>query len=213
MPTFPFRRKPTSHGSSSFLRYLFPRTRLRARAQLSKFRHETLGSFKLRTQSRIYSYILHRQALKRKRKPGILQRLRGHTRRLLGPKPNWLEHEARLQRQKLTKAEGSTTSNNAMSYQDGGYAAREPGARRKKFAGYLKAANEIRQTYQQQYAPGWSRNQNAYEYEDETPGSFPDAAVVRSGEEEMVLFPSYARKHIKRKVRVFRQPTTCVPPP
>ncbi|KAF2017344.1 hypothetical protein BU24DRAFT_440345 [Aaosphaeria arxii CBS 175.79] len=191
---------PTSHASSSFFRFLFPHTRQRARAHLSKFRHETLRSLRQRTQSRIYRYILYRQAIKLKRKPGIIQRLRGHTRNLLRSNSSWLENEAGLRRQKSMKATGSTTSaNTEMSYQEGNYAPREPGARRKKLAGYLKAANELRQTYQQQYASGWSKNQGAYEYEDDTPGSFPDAAVVRSGEEEMVLFPSYARKHVKRK--------------
>lgn len=89
-----------------------------------------------------------------------------------------------------------------MSYQEE-YGAREPGTRRRKLAGYLKAANELRQTYQQQYAPGWSRGPSTYEYEDDTPGGFTDAAVVRNGEEEMILFPSYARKHIKKKVSTF----------
>ncbi|KAL1606719.1 hypothetical protein SLS60_004126 [Paraconiothyrium brasiliense] len=190
----PFRPKPSAHGSSSFLRYLFPHASQRARAHLTKFRHETLPSFN--TQYRIHKYIVYRQARKLS-KPGLLQRLRGHTRTLLGS--NRLEHEARLRRQKLTKtATSGESQGKAMSYQDS-YAPREPGARRRKLAGYLKAANELRQTYQQQYAPNWSRSEATYDYEDDTPGSFPDAAIVRSGEEEMVLFPSYARKHIKRK--------------
>jgi phosphatidate phosphatase APP1 len=82
-----------------------------------------------------------------------------------------------------------------MSYQD----TYESGGRRRKLAGYLKAANELRQTYTQQYAPSWKGNEENYKFEDDTPGGFPDAAIVRSGEEEMILFPSYARKHIKRK--------------
>jgi hypothetical protein len=188
-------RRP--HGTSSLLRYLFPHTSLRARAQLSRFRHETLPSLKHRTQSRIYKYILYRQALKLKGKLGIFQRLRGHTRKLLGN--GSLENEARLRRQRLLKSpDFKRQKNGVMSSQD--YAPREAGTRRKKFAGYLKAANELRQTYQQQYAPGWSRGESAYEYDDNTPGEFPDAAVVRSGDEEMILFPSYARSHIKRKV-------------
>jgi phosphatidate phosphatase APP1 len=101
------------------------------------------------------------------------------------------------------KADGTITSTaKAMSYQDSyGAGAREPGARRRKLAGYLKAANELRQSYQEQYAPNWSRAQNfnSDDYQDDTPGDFPDAAVVRSGEEEMILFPSYARKHVKKK--------------
>ncbi|KAJ4297888.1 hypothetical protein N0V90_005787 [Kalmusia sp. IMI 367209] len=193
----PLRRKPSSHGTSSLLRYLFPHTHQRARAHLSKLRHETFPSLKHSTQSRIYKYIVYRQALKLKKKPSILQRLRGHTRKLIGS--NYLEHEAKLRRQKLTKTSiNGEPRGKAMSYQDN-YAPREPGARRRKLAGYLKAANELRQTYQQQYAPNWSRSEANYDYEDDTPGSFPDAAIVRNGDEEMILFPSYARTHVKKK--------------
>lgn len=82
--------------------------------------------------------------------------------------------------------------------QDVGGQGREPGARRKKLAGFLKSANELRQSYQQSYTSGWGGRDTRYEDVDDTPGAFPDAAVVRSGDEEMILFPSYARKHIKR---------------
>lgn len=68
---------------------------------------------------------------------------------------------------------------------------REPGARRKKLAGYLKAANELRQNY---FSADGTRESHGPE---DGPGAFPDAAVVRSGNEEMILFPSYARKHVK----------------
>ncbi|KAL5417022.1 hypothetical protein PMIN03_001862 [Paraphaeosphaeria minitans] len=192
----PFHRKPLAHGSSSLFRYLFPHTTQGARAHLSKIRHETLPTLKHRTQSRIYRYLVYRQSRKLV-KPGIFQRLRGHTRKRVGN--DYLEHEARLRHQKLTKTATSGESRGkVMSFQDS-YAPREPGQRRKKLAGYLKAANELRQTYQQQYAPSWTRSEGTYEYEDDTPGAFPDAAIVRSGEEEMILFPSYARKHVKKK--------------
>lgn len=194
MPKSPFRRKPSAHGESSLLRFLFPHTRARARDRLSKLRHETFPSLKHRAQSRIYRYIVSRQALKLAKKPGILQRLRGHTRRLINT--NYLENEARLRRREI--ATGKQPSKGAMSYQES-YESRESGGRRRKLAGYLKAANELRQTYTQQYAPSWRGNEENYRFEDDTPGGFPDAAVVRSGEEEMILFPSYARRHIKRK--------------
>lgn len=78
---------------------------------------------------------------------------------------------------------------------------REPGARRRKLAGYLKAANELRQAYQSTYTNGWrGGDKGDWMDADDTPGAFPDATIVRSGEEEMVLFPSYARTHVKRKV-------------
>ncbi|TVY46582.1 Phosphatidate phosphatase [Lachnellula occidentalis] len=75
---------------------------------------------------------------------------------------------------------------------------RERGGRRKKLAGYLKAANEVRQSYQQSYTEKWGGNNN---YEDEDtegiPGAFPDVAIVSHGDEQLILFPSYARRHTK----------------
>lgn len=63
----------------------------------------------------------------------------------------------------------------------------ERGSRRKKLAGYLKAANELRQTYQQ--SAFGTRDQQ----EDDLPaipGSFPDVAIATHGDEQLVLFPS-----------------------
>ncbi|KAJ5028622.1 hypothetical protein PSV08DRAFT_219477 [Bipolaris maydis] len=197
MPNLPFHRKPSAHGRDSILRFLFSRTRARTRIHLSKLRHETFPSLKHRAQSRIYRYLVYRQSLRLRGKPSIAQRLRGFTRRLAGS--GYLEDAARARRQQIAKNSGEKTlSNPAMSYQES-YEAREPGSRRRKLAGYLKAANELRQTYTQQYASNWSNRESQYDYEDDTPGGFPDAAVVRSGREEMVLFPSYARRHVKRK--------------
>ncbi|KAJ4340581.1 hypothetical protein N0V95_007456 [Ascochyta clinopodiicola] len=159
-------------------------------------RHKTLPSLKDRAQSRIYKYIVYRHAQKLSNKASLVQRLRSHTRRLLGS--SYLEDEARLRRKDLAKSTGIASEKPekaAMSSYQGG----ESGGRRRKLAGYLKAANELRQSYVQQYAPNFSSREGHYDYEDDTPGSFPDAAIVRSGEEEMILFPSYARKHIKRK--------------
>ncbi|KIW94211.1 uncharacterized protein Z519_05527 [Cladophialophora bantiana CBS 173.52] len=74
---------------------------------------------------------------------------------------------------------------------------RVPGARREKVKGYLRAANELRQTYQAQIQQklqesvgdgGMSRD-------------WPDVEIVRSENEEMLLFPSYARKHTRRNNR------------
>ncbi|EXJ94073.1 hypothetical protein A1O1_02466 [Capronia coronata CBS 617.96] len=71
---------------------------------------------------------------------------------------------------------------------------RGPGSRRDKLRGILRAANELRQTYQDQI-----QNKLLNEVEGGIPGEFPDIAIVRNGEEEMVLFPTYARKHMTRK--------------
>ena len=79
---------------------------------------------------------------------------------------------------------------------------REPGARRKKLAGYLRAANELRQTYQQNYKQAWGGSKDAQDGSglDGMPGSFPGAAMTRNGEEQLVIFPSYAKRHVKRRV-------------
>lgn len=70
--------------------------------------------------------------------------------------------------------------------------ARVPGARREKLKGYLKAANELRQSYQDTF------QQRLQAENGESPGGFSDVEIVRRGDEEMLLFPSYARRHIKR---------------
>ncbi|KAI5805089.1 putative actin cytoskeleton organization protein App1 [Geopyxis carbonaria] len=59
---------------------------------------------------------------------------------------------------------------------------RERGTRRKKIAGYLQAANEIRQNYTAGY------NSRAQEGEE-----WPRMGAARTDDEELVLFPSYAR--------------------
>lgn len=73
------------------------------------------------------------------------------------------------------------------------------GARRRKLAGYLKAANELRQSYQQTSSSRGPNDAEADEDELGIPGAFPEVAIVRNGEEEMVLFPSYARRHVKQE--------------
>ena len=72
------------------------------------------------------------------------------------------------------------------------------GTRRKKLADFLKSANELRQSYQQSYGlSGPSDGSSDYDNLG-MPGAFPDVAIARSGEEEMILFPSYARRHVPR---------------
>ena len=74
-------------------------------------------------------------------------------------------------------------------------AGRVPGARREKVKGYLRAANELRQTYQAQIQQKLQENIG----DGGMPGDWPDVEIVRSGNEEMLLFPSYARRHTKRR--------------
>lgn len=78
-------------------------------------------------------------------------------------------------------------------WQGQGQGDRVPGQRRQKVLGYIKAANELRQSYQQSISNKWQEG----DYDEGMPGAFPDADIVRSGQEEMLLFPSYARRHRK----------------
>ncbi|KAF7176234.1 hypothetical protein CNMCM7691_001950 [Aspergillus felis] len=74
------------------------------------------------------------------------------------------------------------------------------GGRRKKVYDYLKAANELRQTYTAQWT---AQRNNQRDYNEDyynTPGAFSDVEIIRSGNEEMVLFPSYARRLVKGKL-------------
>lgn len=72
---------------------------------------------------------------------------------------------------------------------------RVPGARRERVKGYLRAANELRQTYQAQIQQKLQESVG----DGGMPGDWPDVEIVRSGNEEMLLFPSYARRHTKRR--------------
>ncbi|KAM5508400.1 hypothetical protein McanMca71_000370 [Microsporum canis] len=66
------------------------------------------------------------------------------------------------------------------------------GGRRKRMLGYLKAANDLRQAY----SASWSRG-----YQDQEasspgmPGGFPETEASVRGDEQMILFPSYGRRH------------------
>lgn len=91
-----------------------------------------------------------------------------------------------------------TSESDADSFRNTGEL-REPGSRRRKLAGYLKAANELRQTYQQNYMRDRNNNDGS---NDTMSGDYSEstAGYATSGSEEMMLFPSYARRHVKTKV-------------
>lgn len=82
-------------------------------------------------------------------------------------------------------------------------AGRQPGGRRQKIAGFLKSANELRQSYYQGYA---SRSSEVGKELDDFTGdqptnSWPEVEVMRSGDEELVLYPSYARRRPDKRAR------------
>lgn len=77
----------------------------------------------------------------------------------------------------------------------------ERGYRRKKLAAMAgnlyrsgaQAVTEIKEQYNQQRAAGLESEGRPH-----IPGAFPDVAIVTQGEEQMVLFPSYAKRHVKK---------------
>lgn len=88
----------------------------------------------------------------------------------------------------------------SQGYSDAGNAqeGRERGSRRRAIAGYLKAANDLRKSYQN--SSGWSdRSTGGGDEGVSIPGSFPDVSIVRHGDEQLVLFPSYCKRHVKER--------------
>ncbi|KAL8886309.1 MAG: hypothetical protein Q9215_005959 [Flavoplaca cf. flavocitrina] len=176
----------------SLFNYLFPQTTKRARARLSAFRYESLPRYRHQAQSRIYQLILKRQAKLRQKKATAggfwLQLLtRRRVSRLAAP-DNARRSRLGTAIQKAMAQYGSDTES-----------ALGRGTRRKKLAGILKSANELRQSYTQAYIYG-PQNDGAAQYDSSgIPGTFPDVTVAQSGDEEMILFPSYAKRHTPGK--------------
>ncbi|KAI0544312.1 hypothetical protein F4679DRAFT_42141 [Xylaria curta] len=112
------------------------------------------------------------------------------------------------------------TSMPGLGVGSGNYGAdsgRERGARRRKLAAMAGsvyragavAVNEIKESYNQTR----STEMDTPEISKITiPGSFPDVAIITKGNEQMVLFPSYAKRHVKQKPRQFAHPGGPPPP-
>lgn len=178
-------RKP--HNRLSLLSYLFPNVAQRTQQRLQYFRYGYLPALRHRAESRIYRHLVASQARRQQRNErGVFASLR--RRSLYHLRRRTTEDGARgLQRSKMAY----TGSGNALAYGDSlglRPESREPGARRQKLAGLFRAGKEV--------ASNYFSGDGARDGSDEH-GAFPDAAVVRSGNEEMILFPSYARKHVK----------------
>ena len=180
--------KPAPHNRISFFRYLFPHTSQRALTRLDALRFEILPAFKLKAQSRIWTFILARRLKRQQQKTsGLLARVRARARLL------WLR---RLGQNAVARRRWRMSAT-------GAWEEREPGARRKKFAGYLRAANDLRQTYQQSYKQAWSNRSLQDEGSQDLPGSYPGASLTSNGDAQLVLFPSYARRHQRSKVSIW----------
>ncbi|KAI9882856.1 MAG: hypothetical protein M1823_005396 [Watsoniomyces obsoletus] len=200
----PFFRRPASsptrmRGALSFLRLFLPNARQRARSRLFNFRHEVLPYYRQRAQSRIYHYLIarrHRRQQQGALGSSVIAFLRRSGRLSL-------RNNVGSNRKSMNQNEtlGVRASGGELSDSSGGGLApegRERGTRRRKIAGYIRAANELRQSYQQTYGVPWAArtSQDDAQQGSTTPG---DIRIVEGGDEEMVLFPSYARRHVKTK--------------
>ncbi|KAM0324302.1 hypothetical protein ACHAQA_008079 [Verticillium albo-atrum] len=183
----------------------------RYRERLLGFHLDTLPYYKHRFQSRVYQYILKRQ-----RKPGVAAAVRTVFRRgrglLLGPSSapgvrptRYARTRAAAQQQQQTKKKMPSLpgfGGGAAGY--GADAGAERGNRRKKFAAMANnmyragatAVNEIREGYAHIPRAGELAQDDGLG-KTTIPGSFPDVAITVQGNDQMVIFPSYAKRHVK----------------
>ena len=155
--------------------------RERYRERLFAFRLDTLPRIKHRFQAGIYRYLVARQ---RRRRPVQIQ--------------------TSASRRIATRG-GRTMASGGGGYvsDSGGGTPGERGNRRKKLAAMAgsvyragaSAVAEMRETYAQQRGPDMLGNGS---HATTIPGAFPGVAITVSGDDQMVLFPSYAKHHVKR---------------
>ncbi|KAI1849728.1 hypothetical protein JX266_004677 [Neoarthrinium moseri] len=202
---------------ASLFRYLFPRLSQRYRDRLIGFRLDTLPQYKHSLQSRIYRFILERQRRRREQ-----SRLVDKARRLLlGPPKPKLRAKAPVPRLVRKRDATQRKVSGVMSYLSGygpgsgngaaGAGDGDRGARRRRLAAMAgrvysagaSAVSEIRESYNQTRA---GQIDTAEVSKITIPGSFPEVAIVTKGNEQMVLFPSYAKRHVKGQARMYEDP-------
>ncbi|THC99571.1 hypothetical protein EYZ11_000940 [Aspergillus tanneri] len=218
---FPSQPRRTRQGKFSLvLCVLFgPHASRRVLSRLRGLRYETIPALRHRAQARVYRAIVQRQARIARRhdvgRRGIVGFFTGKRRQLRGIDSGAGRIESRGSSQRSSSLQGGRNATNApptafmSQYLPSSSSA--PGGRRKKVYEYLKAANELRQSY----AAQWAQQRNGLrDYSEDylnTPGAFPDVDIARSGDEEMVIFPSYARRLVKaRHARQRRGSTSTI---
>ncbi|TRX88158.1 hypothetical protein FHL15_010956 [Xylaria flabelliformis] len=203
-------RWASSRQRLSLVRYLFPQSlRSRYREGLISFRLDTLPYYKHRLQGRVYRYIVEHQRRRQER-----SRLVDHAWRLLlgQPAARRVKHGTATPSREMTSLPGLGVGSGNYGADSG----RERGTRRRKLAAMAGsvyragavAVNEIKESYNQTR----STEDDPEIAKITIPGSFPDVAIVTKGNEQMVLFPSYAKRHVKQKPRQFAHPGGPPPP-
>lgn len=199
--------QPHPHHRASLFRYLFPRLSQRYRERLVGFHLDTLPHYKHRLQSRVYRFILERQR-RRNEQSRIVDRAR---RLLVGPPKPKPTLRAAPKKRDVIRAKRKTIMSYLSGYGSGGGAGAESGARRRKLAALAgraysagaSAVSGIRESYNQTRAG----QVDTEELQKITiPGAFPDVKIIVQGDEQMVLFPSYAKRHVKGQMRQYEDP-------
>lgn len=203
-PRFGLFRRP-SHNKRDLLRFILPHAvRSQYRERLLQFHLDVLPRLKHKTQSRIHRYLLSRDR-RRAEKSTILDLVRRQAPRLT-PGPRHATRARGARHVGRTKMQPSTAGQGTQ----GGYgpdgAPGERGYRRKRLAAMAgsmyragaSAVNEIRDSYAQ------TRTFDSPDDERPSiPGSFPHASIATTpdGRQQMVLFPTYAKPHVKKDPR------------
>lgn len=190
---------------------LFRSVRSRYNERLLQFRLDTLPRIKQRVQSRVYQALVRRQ-LKRTNKARIVdivarqsrRLLRGSAQRPLLKDASFRTRALQHQNSKMNTPGGFLASVAATPGNDAEPSQGERGYRRRKLAAMAgnlyrtgqQAVTDLRDTY--------VRGPNDLDTSESThiPGAFPDVAITSQGNEQMVLFPSYAKRHTKKDRRL-----------
>ncbi|KAI9374719.1 hypothetical protein BJX61DRAFT_532170 [Aspergillus egyptiacus] len=192
---------------SRAIRFIFgPYADRRAHLRLWNLRHEVLPAVRHRAQARIYRAILQRQTRLANRSEGgkprftdlLVGRRQSRRRQALSTVVGGLlvpfekaAHAARKASQGGAAGEGPMSGYGPSASSAWGSGR---GTRRKKVFEYIRAANELRQSYTASWTAQWNASRELNEeYLNNAPGAFPDVEIVRGDGEEMVIFPSYAR--------------------
>ncbi|KAL1900657.1 hypothetical protein Sste5346_002382 [Sporothrix stenoceras] len=169
---------------------LGPPPRIPLRERYVRFRLETLPRYRQRAHSRLYRFLVDRAARRRGR---LSQKER--------------DKELRRQDQQLTlRLLPLAMQNNSYNSDSGA----EHGSRRRRFAALannvyragVAAASEIRDQYNTSRAMRDGEGSASSDFEEDRPpnipGAFPDVAFATGGDAQMVLFPMYAKRHVRK---------------
>ncbi|KAF3915508.1 hypothetical protein ABW21_db0202930 [Orbilia brochopaga] len=185
-------RRTTSKLNSKLKLRPLPRFLQPRRTRQLPYLHETLSQ---RLHRRIYYFLAEKQAARRKRRQQRPQSILPRIFKMAQGISSWVNPSSYLY--------GSSSSASDADQQQ-----RAPGTRRARLAGALRAANEARQNYISNYY----RNRDDPDQPVTSRASTGDWTNrdlrVGGSTEEMILFPSYARRTMRKRRKMHDDSTT-----